>query len=156
VVAYYVLDGEGGPDCFAVSDQNFIGNLAGTDQKKCLHILRIENSSLVELANIFLEVMEGKNLNPGTCILTSSLSHLSRVGVEAYTAQWRLCVHMLTSKWSGISVCPLFPIHASALPGNLFGELLILHTWFRSVYAGTTKGTYLLLGQVHRGLTVVL
>jgi hypothetical protein len=47
---------------------------------------------------------------------------------------------MLTSKWSGISVCPLFPIHASALPGNLFGELLILHTWFKSVYAGTTTG----------------
>jgi hypothetical protein len=47
---------------------------------------------------------------------------------------------MLASKWSGISIFPLFPIHASALPGNLFGDLLILHTWFKSVYAGTTTG----------------
>jgi hypothetical protein len=47
---------------------------------------------------------------------------------------------MLTSKWSGISVCPLFPIHASSLPGNLFGELLILHTWNKTVYAGRTTG----------------
>jgi hypothetical protein len=135
-----ILEGEGGPDCFAVTDQNFIGTLPGNDQKKCLHIMRMENASLTELANIFLEVMEGKNLKPGTCILVGSLSHLSRVGVEAYTAEWRACVHMLTSKWAGISVCPLFPIHASALPGNLFGELLILHTWFKSVYAGTTRG----------------
>jgi hypothetical protein len=118
-----VLEGEGGPDCFAVTDQNFIGTLPGTDQKNCLHILRIENSSLIELANIFIEVMEGKTLRPGTCILVGSLSHLSRVGVEAYTAEWRLCVHMLASKWSGISICPLFPIHASALLGNLFGDL---------------------------------
>jgi hypothetical protein len=64
-----VLEGEGGPDCFAVTDQNFISTLPGTDQKKCLHILRIENSSLIELANIFIEVMEGKNLQPGICIL---------------------------------------------------------------------------------------
>jgi len=135
-----VLEGEGGPDCFAVTDQNFIGTLPGTDQKNCLHILRIENSSLIELANIFIEVMEGKTLRPGTCILVGSLSHLSRVGVEAYTAEWRVCVHMLASKWSGISVCPLFPIHASALPGSLFGDLLILHTWFKTVYAGTTTG----------------
>ena len=135
-----VLEGEGGPDCFAVTDQNFIGTLPGTDQKNCLHILRIENPSLIELANIFIEVMEGKNLRPGTCILVGSLSHLSRVGVEAYTAEWRVCVHMLAGKWSGISICPLFPIHASALPGNLFGDLLILHTWFKSIYAGTTTG----------------
>ena len=135
-----ILEGEGGPDCFAVTDQNFVGTLPGTDQKKCLHIMRMENASLTELAGIFLEVMEGKTLRPGTCILVGSLSHLSRVGVEAYTAEWRVCVHMLASKWPGISVCPLFPIHASALPGNLFGELLILHTWFKSVYAGTTTG----------------
>jgi len=29
-----VLEGERGPDCFAVTDQNFIGTLPGTDQKK--------------------------------------------------------------------------------------------------------------------------
>ncbi len=102
--------------------------------------MRMENASLTELANIFLEVMEGKILRPGTCILVGSLSHLSRVGVDSYMTEWRLCVPMLASKWSGISVCPLFPIHASSLPGNLFGELLILHTWFKSVYAGTTTG----------------
>jgi hypothetical protein len=110
-----VLEGEGGPDCFAVTDQNLIGTLPGTDQKNCLHILRIENPSLIELANIFIEVMEGKTLRPGTCILVGSLSHLSRVGVEAYTAEWRVCVHMLASKWSGISICPLFPIPYSRL-----------------------------------------
>jgi hypothetical protein len=135
-----VLEGEGGPDCFVLYDQNFIGTLPGTEQKKCLHITRIENASLNELAGIFLEIMDGKNLKQGTCILVGSLSYLSRVGVSAYAAEWRSCVHMLTSRWAGISVCPLFPIHVSELPGHLFGELLKLHSWFRTVYTGKTNG----------------
>jgi hypothetical protein len=135
-----VLEGEGGPDCFVLYDQNFIGTLPGTEQKKCLHITRIENASLNELAGIFLEIMDGKTLKQGTCILVGSLSYLSRVGVSAYAAEWRTCVHMLTSRWAGISVCPLFPIHVSELPGHLFGELLKLHSWFRTVYTGKTNG----------------
>ncbi len=135
-----VLEGEGGPDCFVLYDQNFIGTLPGTEQKKCLHITRIENASLNELAGIFLEIMDGKTLKQGTCILVGSLSYLSRVGVSAYAAEWRTCVHMLTSRWAGISVCPLFPIHVSELPGHLFGELLKLHSWFCNVYTGKTNG----------------
>jgi hypothetical protein len=70
----------------------------------------------------------------------SSLSYLAKVGAAAYAAEWRVCVNMLTCKWAGILVCPVFPIHSSAIPGNLFGELLILHTWFRKIYSGTNQG----------------
>jgi hypothetical protein len=47
---------------------------------------------------------------------------------------------MLSSQWSGILICPLFPLHATELPGYLFGKLLILHTWFKTVYNGKTHG----------------
>jgi len=135
-----LLEGGEGTECFCLTDQNFIATLPGSESKDCLKIIRIENASLIELANIFLEILEGKNVKPGTCVLVSSLSYLAKVGAAAYAAEWRVCVNMLTCKWAGILVCPVFPIHSSAIPGNLFGELLILHTWFRKIYSGTNQG----------------
>jgi hypothetical protein len=85
--------------CFVLSDQNFIATMPGSEGKDCLKIVRIENSSLTELANIFLEIMEYKTVKPGTCILLTSLSHLSRVGAAAYAAEWRVAVNMLVSRW---------------------------------------------------------
>jgi hypothetical protein len=102
--------------------------------------VRVENSSLVELAGIFLEIMENKSVKPGTCILITSLSYLSRVGAAAYASEWRVAVSMLVSRWAGVLVCPVFPLHFSEIPGTLFGEMLILHTWFRNMYAGTHLG----------------
>jgi hypothetical protein len=87
-----------------------------------------------------MEIFDGKNLVPGTCVLISSLSYLGRVGVAAYASEWRVCVDMLASRWGGILICPLFPILLSEIPGNLFSELVILHTWFKKVYAGTNQG----------------
>ena len=135
-----LLEGGEGTECFCLTDQNFIATLPGSESKDCLKIIRIENASLIELANIFLEILEGKNVKPGTCVLVSSLSYLAKVGAAAYAAEWRVYVNMLTCKWAGILVCPVFPIHSSAIPGNLFGELLILHTWFRKIYSGTNQG----------------
>ncbi len=133
-------EGGEGTECYCLTDQNFIASLPGSESKDCLKIVRIENASLVELANVFLEILEGKTVKPGTCVLVSSLSYLAKVGAAAYAAEWRVCVNMLTCKWAGILVCPVFPIHASAIPGNLYGELLILHTWFRKIYSGTNQG----------------
>ena len=47
---------------------------------------------------------------------------------------------MLARRWGGILICPLFPLLLSEIPGNLFSELVILHTWFKKVYAGTNQG----------------
>ncbi len=134
------LEGGEGTECYCLTDQNFIATLPGSESKDCLKIIRIENASLVELANLFLEILEGKKVKPGTCVLVSSLSYLAKVGAAEYAAEWRVCVNMLTCKWACILVCPIFPIHASAIPSNLFGELLILHTWFRKIYSGTNQG----------------
>jgi hypothetical protein len=100
----------------------------------------VENASLSELSGIFIEIMENKFIKPGSCVLISSLSFLSRVGVSAYAAEWRICINMLTSKWPGILVCPVFPIHFSVIPGSLFGDLLVLHSWFSKMYTGTNQG----------------
>jgi hypothetical protein len=123
-----LLEGGEGTECYCLTNQNFIATLPGSESKDCLKIIRIENASLVELANLFLEILERKNVKPCMCVLVSSLSYLAKVDAAAYVAKWRVCVNMLTCKWAGILVCPVFPIHTSAIPSNLFGELLILHT----------------------------
>jgi hypothetical protein len=105
-----------------------------------LKIVRVENASLAELSGIFIEIMENKALKPGSCVLISSLSFLSKVGVSAYAAEWRICTNMLSSKWPGILVCPVFPIHFSVIPGSLYGDLLVLHSWFKRMYSGTNQG----------------
>jgi hypothetical protein len=102
--------------------------------------LRVENASLVELAGMFIEVMDKKVVKAGTCILITSLSYLSRVGASAYAAEWRVAVDMLISRWAGVLVCPVFPLHFSEIPGSLFSELLILHSWYRKMYADTNQG----------------
>ncbi len=101
-----VIGGGEGPNCFCLTDQKFLAILPGNNSKTCLKIARIENASLVELPNIFLEIFEGKNIKPSTVVLVSSPSYLSRMGVAAYTVEWRVCVSMLTSRWVGILVCP--------------------------------------------------
>ncbi len=134
-----IMDGGDGSVCFVLSDQNFVATVPGCEVKECLKIVRIENASLIELAGIFLEIFDGKPVKAGTCILLTSLSYLARVGAAAYTAEWRVAINMLVSRWAGVLVCPVFPIHSSELPGPLNGELLILHTWFRKMYSGTNQ-----------------
>ena len=51
-----------------------------------------------------------------------------------------MAVDMLVSKGAGVLVCPIFPLHVSEIPGTLFGELLILHSWYKKIYAGTNQG----------------
>ncbi len=134
-----ITDGGDGSVCYVLSDQNFVATVPGCEGKACLKIVRIENASLIELAGIFLEIFDGKPVKAGTCILLTSLSYLARVGAAAYAAEWRVAVNMLVGRWAGVLVCPVFPIHASELPGPLYGELLILHTWFRKMYSGTNQ-----------------
>ncbi len=67
-----ILEGGEGPECFVLSDQNFVATLPGSDTKKCLKIVRLENSNLVELATLFMEIFEGKNL---VLALVSSFPH---------------------------------------------------------------------------------
>jgi uncharacterized membrane protein YgcG len=134
----HAVGGEG--ECFALSDQNFLASLPGNSEKKCMNIVRIENGSLTELADIFCEIFDGRKIAPGTCVLLGSLSYLGRVGASIYAQEWRGVVHMLQRKWGGIQVCPLIHIMTSEISGNMMNEILTIAHWFQKVYEGTTNG----------------
>ena len=71
-----IWEGGEGAICFVLSDQNFVPTLPGCEGKKCLNIVRVENSSLTELAEMFIEIMDKKPIPAGTCILISCVSFL--------------------------------------------------------------------------------
>ena len=62
----------------------------------CLHILRLEDGSLADLTNIFLETIQPFSVPAGSIVLIHSLSHLAWVGTAAYAedlvrARQRIC-----------------------------------------------------------------
>jgi hypothetical protein len=81
-----------------LSDQNFLASLPSNGEKKCLNIVRIEDGSFTELADIFCEIFDGRKIAPGTCVLLGFLSHLGRVGgsiyASIYAQEWRGMVHI--------------------------------------------------------------
>ena len=64
-----------GSGVFILSDQNFPPALPTFDGK-CISVIRVENGSLHDLADTFLQVMAGMPVPVGTLILLSSASHL--------------------------------------------------------------------------------
>jgi hypothetical protein len=66
--------------------------LPGTEDKKCLNLVRIENGGLFELIDIFAEIMVNQK------ILLGSPSHLAKVGASLYAGERHTAVNM--------QVCP--------------------------------------------------
>jgi hypothetical protein len=74
----------GGSDVFVLSDQCFPPALP-TTSAKCINIVRVENGSLMELAETFISVMVGGAVPVGSLVILSSGSHLGQVGLAGYT-----------------------------------------------------------------------
>jgi len=136
--AEHNVGGEG--ECYVLSDQNFFATVPGAPGKKCMNVIRIENGGIMELAQIFNEIMENKPLQSGTCILLGSLSYLAYVGASIYANEWRAAVRMLNRRWPGVLICPLVHIVQSQIDGAIMREVLAISRWFRKVYEGTTQG----------------
>ena len=71
---------------FVLSDQDFPPALPCQNGGKCLFIFRMENGSLSELVDDFLEMTKGWRLPPGSVAIAISISQLSRCGTAAYAA----------------------------------------------------------------------
>jgi hypothetical protein len=58
----------------------------GGGKGECLKIIQIENGTLVELVDVFLELTKGFTVLAGTVLLISSASHMAAVGTAEYAA----------------------------------------------------------------------
>jgi len=129
----------GKPSVVCISDQNFPSNLSG-NEKNCFAVVRIEDASLAELGNLYLELFDKVNLPEGSVVLIGSASHLSRVGASSYAYDWVELLNRLSHRTKDLNICPLIPIVASGASGSLSRDIGQLATWFASVYQSCTRG----------------
>ena len=72
------------PVVFILADQSFPACVPAGGTGHCLKIIRLEDGSLADLSNVFLETIHKHILPAGSVVLLHSLSHLKWVGTAAY------------------------------------------------------------------------
>jgi hypothetical protein len=130
-----------GKDPFVVmfSDQNFVPTLNCTS-RECISVVRIENSSQLELYEMAFEMFGSMNFPEGSVFLFGSVSHLSRSSTSIYAKDWTEVVALCTGKWHGVRICPLIPLITSECPGTIVRELCELKNWYSNVYDSNPLG----------------
>ncbi len=121
------------------SDQNFVPTL-NSACRECIGVVRVENSSLLDLYEIAAEMFSGVNFPEGSVFLFGSVSHLGRSGTSIYAKDWTELVALCTIKWRGVRICPLIPLIISECPGTIVRELCELANWYNSVYDSNPLG----------------
>jgi hypothetical protein len=66
-------------EAFMLTDQSYPPVLPCSGEQKCVKIIRREDASIMDLANELIGLVRGKSI-----VLMHSLSHMARVGTEAY------------------------------------------------------------------------
>ena len=119
------------PCCFVLTDQNFVANLLGArGVDACVGVVRLEDLSLDELADLFFEVFDHRLLPPGTVVCAGSGSHLQSVGATLYAQDWNCFNAKMNTHYNGIRICPLTPITREDCPAALASDLSMLACWF--------------------------
>ncbi len=93
--------GQSSPPVFVLTDQNFPPMVPVGGEGECLKILQIENGTLVELVEAFLELTRGFDVPAGTVALLGSASHAALVGTAEYCAEFVRAAGQLRGAFSG-------------------------------------------------------
>jgi hypothetical protein len=86
----------GSPPIIVLSDQNFLPTLNGGES--CVSIIRLEDSSLEEIVDLTIEILDRSHVPTGTIFLLCSASHLNNVGSSIYAADWCTSVAKFSAK----------------------------------------------------------
>jgi hypothetical protein len=118
-----------------VSDQNFVSGVVGKDF--CIPVIRIEDGTLLELADFTQEILNRTPIPAGTLFLVGTVSHLVQVGSTIYALDWQKTVNRYTDRWPNCKVGPLPPILRDDCPGITGRHLVEIKHWFDKTYART-------------------
>jgi hypothetical protein len=70
-----------------LSDQSFPACLPAEGQQECVKILLVENASIRDLTEIFLQKLGNRRVPPGSVIMIFSAAFLATAGLELYTLE---------------------------------------------------------------------
>jgi len=116
---------------FVLSDQSFPAVLPSTTGKDCVKIVRVENGSLWDLVNTFLDVTRGHSIPKGSLIVLSSAVHLADVGTACYVSDLQKSIGKLSSVYrGGVVVLPGVSVCLGGTDDpSLVRSLAELYTW---------------------------
>jgi hypothetical protein len=138
--AHYILakGPDDSPPTIIFADQNFVSTLSGG--KSCLAIVRLEDASIPELADLAFEILEKHHPPPGTIFMFGSASHLLNAGTTIYTQEWCNMVGNISGRYPDSRILPLSPVIREDCPGAVSRQLIELATWYKTVYANDIMG----------------
>jgi len=76
-----------GGGIFFLTDQNFPPILPASGAGCCANIIRVENGTLMEIAEAMVGAVAGNVIKVGSLLVISSASHLAEVGLAGYTEE---------------------------------------------------------------------
>ena len=121
-------------DVFALTDQNFPPVLPTTDGK-CIRIIRVENGSLVELAETFLKTVSGWSVGVGSVVILSSVTRLAQIGLAGYAAEMVRATKLILASMAGgvtVKAGPAVLLDGCNDP-SLLRSLFELDTWLSNL-----------------------
>jgi hypothetical protein len=129
-----------GPTAICFTDQNFVHSVPSSTGSGCLAVVRVEDASLHNLAEIAIEILDKCSLHPGSVFMIGSVSHLFKEGTSTYAADWVRIAGMLSQKFKNTNICPLVPVIKEDCPGALARDIETLALWLQNCYNTSIKG----------------
>jgi hypothetical protein len=96
------------PVCFILSDQCFTPVLPVEGDGMCCKILLIEDGTLSELIDAFLDLTKGFSAPVGSVVVLASASYMASVGTATYAAEYVAVKRRLGGALSSPTVSPSF------------------------------------------------
>jgi hypothetical protein len=94
-------------------------------------VLRVEDGSLYEITEAFLDLVKRKMVRPGSLIMLGSLTQLARVGTAFYVGEWCKARDKIMRELGDVLVVPSFPLLSDEAYGqHLVRSLAEFMDWF--------------------------
>jgi hypothetical protein len=91
----------------------------------------VEDGTVQEITNAFLELNGGRKMEPGTIIMLGSLTKLGTVGTPFYALEWSRCRCRLMEELGDVIVVPHLPLLAANMGGrHLVRSLVEFLDWY--------------------------
>ena len=129
---HVVLGSENKPVCIVLSDHNFSPCVPASRGESCLLVIRAEDGLLADLDNIFRDFTKPVGSLPqGSVVLLGLTSHLSLLGLAAYTEDYVRCSgNLINLTGQSATVCPLVQVPLSGVGSpETIRDMANLDTW---------------------------
>ena len=127
------------PVCVVLSDHNFSLYVTASRSESCMLVISAEDGLLADLENIFRDVFQNYtkplgSLPQGSVVLLGSTSHLSLLGLSAYTEDCVRCSgNLINLSGPAVTVCLLVQVQLSGVSSTKsIRDMANLDSWILS------------------------